>query len=426
MSVNVEKLEKNLTKLTVEIPVEDVEKAIDKVYARTKNQIQLPGFRKGKAPRKMVEKMYGKDIFLEDAVNEAVPDAYEDACKESGLEIVSQPQIEYTQVEAGEPVIFVATVAVRPEVTLGEYKGLEVETEAVEVTEEDVLAELKKEQEKNAVTRTVEDRTVEDGDQIELDFDGYVDGEAFEGGHGEDFPLTIGSHSFIDNFEEQLIGSAIGEEKEIQVTFPEEYHAEELAGKPATFKTIVKKIQVKELPELDDEFAGEVSEFETLDEYKADVRTKLEEKKAAEAKTAKEDALIAKVVENAEMEIPDLMVESQARTMVQEFAQRLQYQGLTMEQYMQYTGQTTESMIEQEKETALKRIQSRLVLEAVAAAENLEASEEDIQAEIDKMASQYGMESEQVRSMIDDEQMEELKGNIVVQKAVDVIYDAAK
>lgn len=426
MSVNVEKLEKNLAKLTVEIPVEDVEKAIDKVYARTKNQIQLPGFRKGKAPRKMVEKMYGKDIFLEDAVNEAVPDAYEDACKESGLEIVSQPQIEYTQVEAGEPVIFVATVAVRPEVTLGEYKGLEVETEAVEVTEEDVLAELKKEQEKNAVTRTVEDRTVEDGDQIELDFDGYVDGEAFEGGHGEDFPLTIGSHSFIDNFEEQLIGSAIGEEKEIQVTFPEEYHAEELAGKPATFKTIVKKIQVKELPELDDEFAGEVSEFETLDEYKADVRTKLEEKKAAEAKTAKEDALIAKVVENAEMEIPDLMVESQARTMVQEFAQRLQYQGLTMEQYMQYTGQTTESMIEQEKETALKRIQSRLVLEAVAAAENLEASEEDIQAEIDKMASQYGMESEQVRSMIDDEQMEELKGNIVVQKAVDVIYDAAK
>ncbi|MCD8329757.1 MAG: trigger factor, partial [Lachnospiraceae bacterium] len=278
----------------------------------------------------------------------------------------------------------------------------------------------------NAVTRTVEDHTVEDGDQIELDFDGYVDGEAFEGGHGEDFPLTIGSHSFIDNFEEQLIGSAIGEEKEIQVTFPEEYHAEELAGKPATFKTTVKKIQVKELPELDDEFASEVSEFETLEEYKADVRTKLEEKKAAEAKTAKEDALIAKVVENTEMEIPDLMVESQARTMVQEFAQRLQYQGLTLEQYMQYTGQTTESMMEQEKETALKRIQSRLVLEAVAAAENLEASEEDIQAEIDKMASQYGMESEQVRSMIDDEQMEELKGNIVVQKAVDVIYDAAK
>ncbi|MCD8010748.1 MAG: trigger factor [Lachnospiraceae bacterium] len=426
MSVNVEKLEKNLAKLTVEIPVEDVEKAIDKVYARTKNQIQLPGFRKGKAPRKMVEKMYGKDIFLEDAVNEAVPDAYEDACKESGLEIVSQPQIEYTQVEAGKPVVFVATVAVRPEVTLGEYKGLEVETETVEVTDEDVLAELKKEQEKNAVTRTVEDRTVEDGDQIELDFDGYVDGEAFEGGHGEDFPLTIGSHSFIDNFEEQLIGSAIGEEKEIQVTFPEEYHAEELAGKPATFKTTVKKIQVKELPELDDEFASEVSEFETLEEYKADVRTKLEEKKAAEGKTAKEDALIAKVVENTEMEIPDLMVESQAQSMVQEFAQRLQYQGLTLEQYMQYTGQTTESMMEQEKETALKRIQSRLVLEAVAAAENLEASEEDIQAEIDKMASQYGMESEQVRSMIDDEQMEELKGNIVVQKAVDVIYDAAK
>ncbi len=426
MSVNVEKLEKNLAKLTVEIPVEDVEKAIDKVYARTKNQIQLPGFRKGKAPRKMVEKMYGKDVFLEDAVNEAVPDAYEDACKESGLEIVSQPQIEYTQVEAGKPVVFMATVAVRPEVTLGEYKGLEVETETVEVTDEDVLAELKKEQEKNAVTRTVEDRTVEDGDQIELDFDGYVDGEAFEGGHGEDFPLTIGSHSFIDNFEEQLIGSAIGEEKEIQVTFPEEYHAEELAGKPATFKTTVKKIQVKELPELDDEFASEVSEFETLEEYKADVRAKLEEKKAAEAKTAKEDALIAKVVENTEMEIPDLMVESQARTMVQEFAQRLQHQGLTLEQYMQYTGQTSESMMEQEKETALKRIQSRLVLEAVAAAENLEASEEDVQAEIDKMASQYGMEPEQVRSMIDDEQMEELKGNIVVQKAVDVIYDAAK
>ncbi|MDD6212808.1 MAG: trigger factor [Clostridiales bacterium] len=426
MSVSVEKMEKNLAKLTVEISVEDIEKAMEKVYQQSKGQIQLPGFRKGKAPRKIVEKMYGKDVFLQDAVNEAVPDAYEAACQESDLVIVSQPQIEYTQVELGKPVVFVATVATKPEVTLGEYKGLEVETEAVEVTEEDVLAEIKKEQEKNATTKTVEDRAVEDGDMIELDFEGFIDGVPFEGGKGEDFALTIGSHSFIDTFEEQLIGANIGEEKEINVTFPAEYHAAELAGKPAMFKATVKSIKVKELPELNDEFAGEVSEFETLDEYKADVQKKLTERKEAAAKTAKEDALVEKVVENAQMDIPDLMVESQARTMVQEFAQRLQYQGLSLEQYMQYTGMTAESMMEQNKATALKKIQSRLVLEAVAAAENLEASEEDVQAEIDKMAEQYGMDAEQIKTMLTEDQMEDLKGNIAVQKAVDVIYDAAK
>ena len=426
MSVNVERLEKNLAKLTVEIPVEEIEKAIDVVYKQQKNKIQLPGFRKGKAPRKMIEKMYGKEVFLQDAVNEAVPGAYEAACKESELVIVSQPEIEYTQVEAGKPVIFVATVAVRPEVTLGDYKGLEVETQDASVTEEEVDAKLREEQEKNAVTVPVEDRPVQDGDIVDLDYEGSIDGVPFDGGKADGFQLTIGSHSFIDTFEDQLIGVQAGEEKEVHVTFPEGYHAKELAGKPAVFKCKVNSIKAKELPALDDEFAGEVSEFETLDAYKADVRKQLEEKKAAAAKTAKEDALIAKAVENAQMEIPDLMVESQAREMMQEFAQRMQYQGLTMEQYMQYTGQTYESMMDTNKEQAMKRIQSRLVLEEIAKAENIEASEEDIQDEMQKMADQYGMDKEQVEKYMDDAQKEAMKSNIQVQKAIDLLYETAK
>ena len=426
MSVNVETLEKNLVKLTVEVPVEDLEKAMDKVYLSTRSKINVPGFRKGKAPRKMIEKMYGREVFLEDAVNDLIPDAYEAACKEVEKDIVSQPEIEYVQVEAGKPVIFTATVAVKPEVTLGEYKGLEVETQAVEVTEDDVMAELKKEQDKNAATITVEDRPVADGDMITLDFEGSVDGVPFEGGKGEDFPLTIGSHSFIDTFEEQLIGVAIGEEKEVNVTFPAEYHAAELAGKPALFKCVVKAIKAKELPELDDEFASEVSEFETLEEYKADIRAKLTESKEKEAKVAKEDALVEKAVENATMEIPDLMVTSQARTMVQEFGQRLQAQGLSLEQYVQYTGMTIEKMVEDTKEQAMKRIQSRLVLEAIAAAEGLTASDEDVEKEIEEMAKGYGMEKEQLMPYMTEDQTQQIKENIAVQKALDLLYEAAK
>ena len=404
MSVNVETLEKNLVKLTVEVPVEDVEKSIEKVYQKEKNKIQLPGFRKGKAPRKMIEKMYGADVFLEEAVNELVPGAYEEACKEVEKDIVSQPQIEYTQVEPGKSVIFVATVAVKPEVTLGEYKGLEVASEPVEVTEDEILAELKKEQDKNSTTITVEDRPVADGDVIELDFEGFIDGVAFEGGKAENFPLTIGSGSFIPGFEEQLIGTALGEEKEVNVNFPEEYHAKELAGKPAVFKCKVNSIKTKELPELDDEFASEVSDFETLEEYKADIRAKLTEQKEKAAKTAKEDALVEKAVEGATMDIPDLMIESQARSMVQDFAQRLQQQGLSMDQYMQYTGSTVEKMIEESKEQAKKRIESRLVLEAVAAAEDLTASEEDVEKEIEDLAKSYGMEVDQIKPYVTEDQ----------------------
>ena len=426
MSVSVERLEHNLAKLTVEIPVEDIEKAIDKVYQKQKNRIQLPGFRKGKAPRKMIEKMYGKEVFLEDAVNECVPEAYEAACKESELVIMSRPEIEYQDVKAGEPVVFMATVATRPEVTLGEYKGLEVEDEDVTVTDEEVEAKLKEEQEKNSTTAPVEGRPVQDGDIVELNFEGFVDGQAFPGGKGENFPLTIGSHSFIDTFEDQLIGAEIGEEREVNVTFPEDYNAKELAGKPAVFQTKILSIKVKELPALDDEFASEVSEFETLAEYRADVRKTLEEKKAEQAKTAKEDKLIAKAVENASMDIPELMLTSQAENMIQEFSQRLSYQGMSMEQYLQYTGSTTEKMLEQNKESAKIRIQSRLVLEEIAKAENLEATEEDFEKEIANMASQYGMEPEQVKEYMDDAQREEMKANILVQKAVDLLYETAK
>ncbi len=426
MSVNVEKLEGSLAKLTVEIPVAEMEKAQDRIYNEQKGRIQIPGFRRGKATRKIVERLYGKGIFLEDAVNDIVPQAYEEACDESGLEIVSEPRIEYTQVEPDQPVIFEATVAVRPEVVLGEYKGLEVETEPVEVTEDDVMAEIRKEQDKNAAMVTVEDRPVQNGDEVELDFDGSVDGQPFEGGHGEDYSLEIGSHSFIDNFEEQLIGAMPGEEREPSVTFPENYQEPSLAGKPALFRTKIKTIREKELPELDDEFASEVSEFETMEEYRADVRKTLEAEKADEARRAKEDALVAKAVENAQMEIPDLMVESQARSMVDQYAQRLQYQGIQLEEYLQYTGQTTDDLVEENKEAALTQIQSRLLLEAVAEQEQLTAEEADMEKEMRNIASEYGMTFDQVKENITEDQTEELKSNIVVQKAVDLIYDTSK
>ena len=426
MSVTVERLEHNLAKLTVEIPVEEIEASIANVYQKEKNRIQVPGFRKGKAPLKMVEKLYGKGIFLEDAINDAVPGAYEAACKESGLNIMSEPEIEYTQVEVEKPVVFKATVAVRPEVKLGQYKELEVESQEVAVTDEEVEAALKQEQEKNSTTVPVEGRPVMDGDMIELDFEGFVDGEPFPGGKGTDFPLTIGSHSFIDTFEEQLIGAAVGEEKEVHVTFPADYNEKSLAGKPAVFKATVKAIKAKELPELNDEFASEVSDFETLEEYRADVRKKLLERKESAAKAATEDALVEKAVGNAEMDIPDLMINSQARTMVQDFAQRLAYHGLSMEQYMQYTGQTTETMLEQNKAAAKKRIESRLVLEAIADAEALEAADTDVEEELVKMAVQYGLKMEQLKENMDEEQMKDIRLNIRAQKALDLLMQTAK
>ena len=424
MSVKVETLEKNMAKLTIEVPAAEVESAMQAVYLRRKNRIDVPGFRKGKAPRHMVEKLYGKGIFLEDAVNDVMPSAYEKAARESGLEIVSRPEIGFEQVEPGKDLIFTAEVAVKPEVTLGEYKGLSVPKTEVNVTEEDVMTEIKREQEKNAVLNSVE-RPVQDGDQTIIDFEGFMDGVAFEGGKGEDYPLTIGSNAFIPGFEEQLIGAEIGKEAEVNVTFPENYHAEDLAGKPAVFKVTVKDIKEKELPELDDEFASEVSEFETLAEYKEDVKKKLTERKTANAKSIKENAAVDAAIANATMEIPDAMLETQAQNLVDEFATGMRRQGLSMEQYLQYSGNTEDSMIEQMKPRALKQIQTRLVLEAVAKAENIQISEEDTEAELKKMAENYKMELDEIKKLMDDSQIKAMQEDLAVQRAIDLLAESA-
>ena len=426
MSVQVENLEKSMAKLTIEVSAEQFEAAMQKAYIKNKGRIQLPGFRKGKAPRAMIEKMYGAGIFYEDAANEIIPEAYEEAAKESGLVITSQPEIDVTQIEKGKSFIFTATVAVKPEVTLGEYKGLEYEAQPVEVTDEEVEEELKKVQNQQARTVTVEDRPVADGDIVTIDYEGFVDGTAFAGGKGTDYDLTIGSHSFIDTFEEQLVGKNAGEETEVNVTFPEQYHEASLAGKPATFKVTVKAIKAKELPELDDEFASEVSDFETLDEYKADLKTKALERKEKEAKTAKQNALVDKAVENASMEIADAMITSQARNMANDFAQRLQMQGMTVDQYLQYTGLTREALVDQMKPQAETRIKNRLVLEAIAKAENIEVSDEEVEAEMQKMADAYKMELDTVKEYLGEAGKDSLKDDLAVQKAVDLIVDSAK
>ena len=425
MSVQVETLEKSMAKLTNEVSAEEFETALDKAYKKNKNKISLPGFRKGKAPRAMIEKMYGTGVFYEDAANDLIPDAYESAAKESELEIVAQPSIDVTQIEKGKPFIFTATVAVKPEVTLGEYKGIEVEKKTAEVTDEELQAEIDKVRESNSRMITVDDRAVQDGDITTIDFEGFVDGEPFEGGKGEDYPLTIGSHSFIDNFEEQLIGKNIGEETEVNVTFPEQYQAEELQGKPAVFKVTIKEIKVKELPELDDDFAQDVSEFDTVDEYKEDLKKKLLENKEAALKREKEEDVVGKIIENATMEIPDPMVDTQVRQMVQEFSQRIQSQGLSLQQYMQFTGMTPESLTNELQPQALKRIQSRLVLEAVAAAENIETSDEDLEKELEKMAEMYQMEADKLKELVGEEEKKQIALDLAVQKAVELVVDAA-
>ncbi len=425
MSLQVEKLEKNMAKLTVEVPAEEVEAALQNAYLKNRKQISVPGFRKGKVPRQMIEKMYGPEVFYDDAANALIQKAYPQAADECELEIVSRPTVDIVQLEKGKPFIFTAEVAVKPEVTLGQYKGIEVEKADTTATDEEVAAELDKEREANSRTITVEDRAVQDGDMTVIDFEGFVDGEAFEGGKGTDYPLTIGSGAFIPGFEEKLVGAEIGKEVEVDVTFPEEYHAKELAGKPAVFKCTVKEIKVKELPELDDDFAQDVSDFDTLEEYKADVRKKVEEKKAADAKAKKEDAVIEKIIEGAAMEIPDAMVETQAERMVDEFAQRLQMQGLTMEQYLQFTGGNVQALVEQSKPQALKRIQSRLVLEAVVAAENLTASDEELDAELGRMAEQYKMEVEKLKEMFAEEDLKSVREDLAIQKAVELVTDAA-
>ena len=425
MSVQVEKLEKGMAKLTIEVSAEEFEKAVNTVYQKQRNRIQIPGFRKGKAPRKMIENMYGAGIFYEDAANEIIPDAYEKAYDECGEEITSSPEIDVEQIESGKPFIFTAVVALKPEVKLGEYKGVAIDNFSAEVTEEEVNAEIDRERDNSARMVSVEDRPVQDGDMTELDFEGFVDGEAFEGGKGENYPLTIGSGAFIPGFEEQLIGAELNKEVEVNVTFPEDYNAEHLAGKDAVFKCTVKEIKVKELPELDDEFASEVSEYDTLEEYRANVRKGLEERKAKQMKDEKEDAAIAAVVEHAEMEIPDAMLATEQLQMLDQFAQRITMQGMQMEQYMQMTGNTREMMLEQLKPQAERKIKSRLCMEAVAKAENITASEEDYEEEMKVMADAYQIEVDKVKEMLGEKEKKSVMEDIAVRKAIEFVAENA-
>lgn len=425
MSLQVEKLEKNMAKLTIEASAEDFEAAIEKAYQKNKSKMNVQGFRKGKAPRKIIEKMYGAGVFYEEAANIVIPDAYAKAVDECDLEIVSQPSVDVVQVEAGKPFIFTAEVAVKPEVKLGDYKGIEVEKTDVTVSDDDVNAEIDRVREQNARTITVDDRAVQDKDTAVIDFEGFVDGVAFEGGKGESYPLTIGSHSFIDNFEEQLIGKNIGEEVEVNVTFPEDYHVDDLKGKPATFKVTVKEISAKELPELDDDFAQDVSECENVDAYKAQVKEDLTKKKEDAAKAAKEEEAVAKVVENAEMEIPEPMIDTQVRQMVDDFARRMQSQGLSLDQYFQFTGMEPKAFLEQMRPQALKRIQSRLALEAIVEAEKIAATDDEIEEELKKMADAYQMELDKVKELLGDEQKEQLAQDLAVQKAAEFVVENA-
>ena len=426
MSFKVEQLEeKNMVKLVIEATAEEFEAGLNTAYNKSKSKINVPGFRKGKAPRKIIEQLYGQEVFFEDAANAIIPDAYAKACIESELDIVSQPKISVTQLEKGKPFVFEAEVAVRPEVELGNYKGVEVSKVDTEATDADVEEEIKKVAEQNSRTITVEDRAVKDGDMTVIDFEGFIDGEAFEGGKGENYPLTIGSHSFIDNFEDQIIGMNIGDEKEINVTFPEDYHAEELKGKPATFKVSVKEIKEKQLPDIDDDFAQDVSDFDTLDEYKADLKKKIAERKEAEAKKQKETEAIEKIVADSKMDIPQAMIDTQVTRMAEDFAQRLQQQGLSLEMYFKYTGLTAEKIVDDMKPEAVKRIQNSLVLEAVAKAENIQVSDDEFNAELSKMAEMYKMEVDKIKEFMGESEEKQMRDDIAIQKAVDLIVSSA-
>jgi len=426
MSLQVEKLEKNMAKLTIEVPAEEFDAAIKNAYNKNKNKFSIPGFRKGKAPLAMLEKMYGAGIFYEDAANEVIDASYPKAAEESKEEIVSTPEIKVTQIEKGKAFIYEATVALKPEVTLGEYKGVEVKKAEAVVTDEDVENELTAARKKNGRLIDVEDGTIEDGDNTIIDFTGYIDDKTFDGGAGTDYPLVIGSHSFIEGFEDQLIGKKKGETCDVNVTFPAEYHADELAGKPAKFVVTIKEVKRNELPELNDEFASEVSDFDTLDEYKADIRKKLQEKKEQDAKVENENNVIEKVVENAQMELPQPMVDTQAREMVENYARRLQSQGLNINDYMKYTGMTPEKLMEQMRPEAEKRIKTRLVLEKVVEVENVEVSDEKLDEQINEIAASYKLEGAKLKEMMGEREKEQIREDLKVQAAIDLLVEQAK
>ena len=426
MSLQVEKLEKNMAKLTIEVPAEEFDAAIKNAYNKNKNKFSIPGFRKGKAPLAMLEKMYGAGIFYEDAANEVIDASYPKAAEESKEEIVSTPEIKVTQIEKGKAFIYEATVALKPEVTLGEYKGVEVKKAEAVVTDEDVENELTAARKKNGRLIDVEDGAIEDGDNTIIDFTGYIDDETFDGGAGTDYPLVIGSHSFIEGFEDQLIGKKKGETCDVNVTFPAEYHADELAGKPAKFVVTIKEVKRNELPELNDEFASEVSDFDTLDEYKADIRKKLQEKKEQDAKVENENNVIEKVVENAQMELPQPMVDTQAREMVENYARRLQSQGLNINDYMKYTGMTPEKLMEQMRPEAEKRIKTRLVLEKVVEVENVEVSDEKLDEQINEIAASYKLEGAKLKEMMGEREKEQIREDLKVQAAIDLLVEQAK
>ena len=425
MSVQVEALEKNMAKLTVEVPADRLEKALDTAYNKQKKSISIPGFRKGKVPRAMVEKMYGVEIFYEDAANILLQETYPEAYDESGLDIVSQPSIDVVQLEKGKPFIYTAEVAVKPEVTLGKYKGITVTKIDTTVTDEEVDAEIETQRNNNARTVSVE-RPIENGDTAVIDFEGFVDGVAFEGGKGENYDLEIGSHSFIDTFEDQLVGKLAGDDVDVNVTFPEQYQAEDLAGKPALFKVKIHEVKAKELPELDDEFAQDVSECDTLADYKEEVKKKLADRKEADARRTKEDEAVDKIIDDAKMDIPEAMIDNQVNSMINDFANNMMQQGLSLEQYMQFTGMTMDKFKEQVRPDAVKRIQTSLVLEQIAKDENIEVSDEDVDAEIEKMAASYGMEADKLKEYIQDAEKETMKNDIAIQKAITLVMDNAK
>ncbi|MBR6665361.1 MAG: trigger factor [Lachnospiraceae bacterium] len=426
MSLQVEKLDGNMAKLTIEVAAEELEKAIENAYQKSKNKISIPGFRKGKAPRKMIEQMYGKGVFLEDAANDLISESYEKALDECTEDIVSSPKIDVIQLESGKTFIYTAEVALKPEVTLGKYKGVKIDKMDIDVTEEEIEADIARERDNAARIIPVTDRAVKDGDMTVIDFEGFVDGVAFEGGKGEDYPLTIGSGAFIPGFEAALVGAEIGVETDVNVTFPEDYQAEDLAGKAAVFKCTVKEIKEKELPELDDDFASEVSEYDTFAEYKESVKAKIVDRKTAAAKSAKEEEVVAAVVADAKMDIPEAMVETTQRQMVEEFAQRMQSQGVSMEQYMQFTSTTPQMLLEQIKPQAEKRIKSRLVLEAVVAAEGITVTEEEFEAEVTRMATSYMMEADKVKELLGEGGKKSVMEDLAINKAVEFVVENAK